>query len=264
MQRVTIKSSEEIELMREAGRRLGLVHQQIAGEIRAGMSTMDVNRIGEQLILDQGCIPSCKNYEGFPAAFCVSVNEEVVHGIPSDGRILAEGDIVSLDTVLSYKGYHADATRTIPVGKVSKAARLLIERTRESFFVGMRKAFAGRHLHEISRAIGDYAKGFGYGIVRDYCGHGIGADMHEDPEIPNYRQWRRGIKLKPGMTLAVEPMINMGTGNVVWAEGNDWTAMSADMSLSAHYENTVLITDGKPEILTITDDEREAGYLDLF
>ena len=256
--KVTIKSAEEIERMREAGRILAAVHQNLAKEIKPGMSTMDIDRLGEEMIRSYGCVPSFKNYCGYPASICVSVNEEVVHGIPADDRIIEEGDIVSLDAGVIYNGYHSDAARTIAVGEVSEEARLLIERTRQSFFEGMKMAEAGRHLHDISRAIGEYAESFGYGVVRDLCGHGIGSALHEEPEIPNFRQRRRRIKLRPGMTLAVEPMINIGTPEVLWEE-NEWTVVTEDMSLSAHYENTILITEGKPEILSLTEEEKAAG-----
>lgn len=254
---VTIKTPRELELMREAGRILAKVHEQLAKELRPGMSTYEIDRIGEELIRSFGCEPSFKNYCGYPASVCVSIDEEVVHGIPSKEKFIQEGDIVSLDTGVIYKGYHSDAARTHAVGEISEDARLLIERTRQSFFEGMKYATAGRHLHEISRAIGDYAESFGYGVVRDLCGHGIGTHLHEDPDIPNYRKLTRGIKLRPGMTLAVEPMINIGTAEVAWLD-DDWTVITRDMSMSAHYENTIIISEGKPEILTLTDSEREA------
>ena len=260
---VSIKSSQEIELMREAGRILATVHQELGKNIRPGMSTMDIDRLGEEMIRGYGCIPSFKNYCGYPASICVSVNDEVVHGIPSEKRLIQEGDIVSLDAGVIYKGYHSDAARTVAVGEISEEAKLLIERTRQSFFEGMKKAVAGNHLHDISAAIGDYAESFGYGVVRDLCGHGIGNHLHEDPEIPNFKQWRRGIKLRPGMTLAVEPMINLGTPDVAWMD-DEWTVVTEDGAPSAHYENTILITEGKPEILSLTEEEKAAGYLDLF
>ena len=202
--KVTIKSAEEIEKMRRAGEILAAVHQNLAREIKPGMSTLDIDRLGEEMIRGYGCIPSFKNYCGYPASICVSVNEEVVHGIPTDERIIKEGDIVSLDAGVIYEGYHSDAARTVAVGEVSEEAKLLIERTRQSFIEGMKKAVAGNHLYDISAAIGDYANQFGYGVVEDLCGHGIGSHLHEEPEIPNFRQsrFRRGIKLKPGMTLA--------------------------------------------------------------
>ena len=255
---VTIKSERELELMREAGKILAKVHTGLAKELHPGMTTLEIDRIGEEMIRSFGCIPSFKNYHGYPASVCVSINEEVVHGIPSKKRIIEAGDIVSLDIGVIYKGYHSDAARTHAVGEVSQEAKLLIERTRQSFFEGMNYAVAGKHLHEISRAIGDYAESFGYGVVRDLCGHGIGSQLHEDPEIPNFKQIRRGIKLRPGMTLAIEPMINMGTADVYWLD-DEWTVVTEDMSLSAHYENTIVITEGKPEILTLTEDEIEAG-----
>ena len=260
---VSIKSSQEIELMREAGRILASVHQELGKNIRPGMSTMDIDRLGEEMIRSYGCIPSFKNYCGYPASICVSVNDEVVHGIPSEKRLIQEGDIVSLDAGVIYKGYHSDAARTVAVGEISEEAKLLIERTRQSFFEGMKKAVAGNHLHDISAAIGDYAESFGYGVVRDLCGHGIGNHLHEDPEIPNFKQWRRGIKLRPGMTLAVEPMINLGTPDVAWMD-DEWTVVTEDGAPSAHYENTILIIEGKPEILSLTEEEKAAGYLDLF
>lgn len=261
--KITVKSAEEIALMRRAGEILAAVHQQLAKEIRPGMSTLDIDRLGEEMIRSYGCIPSFKNYCGYPASICVSVNEEVVHGIPTDKRIIEEGDIVSLDAGVIYKNYHSDAARTVAVGEVSREAQLLIERTRKSFFEGMKMAKAGKHLHDISGAIGSYAQSFGYGVVRDLCGHGIGSHLHEEPEIPNYKQWKRGPKLKAGMTLAVEPMINIGTSDVYWMD-DEWTVVTADRSLSAHYENTILITEGKPEILSLTEEEKAAGYLDLF
>ena len=255
---VTIKSERELELMREAGKILAKVHTGLAKELKVGMTTLEVDRLCEEMIRGFGCIPSFKNYHGYPASVCVSINEEVVHGIPSKKRIIRDGDIVSLDIGVIYKGYHSDAARTHAIGAVSEEAKLLIERTRQSFFEGMNYAVAGNHLHEISKAIGGYAESFGYGVVRDLCGHGIGSQLHEDPEIPNFKQLRRGIKLRPGMTLAIEPMINMGTADVYWLD-DDWTVVSADESLSAHYENTIVITEGKPEILTLTEDEIEAG-----
>ncbi|MDD7378566.1 MAG: type I methionyl aminopeptidase [Lachnospiraceae bacterium] len=252
---VTIKSAREIELMRAAGEILAKVHQNLGNELKPGMSTFEVDRLGEEMIRSYGCEPSFKNYQGYPASVCVSVNDEVVHGIPNKHHLLQEGDIVSLDIGVIYKGYHSDAARTHGIGEISQEAALLIERTRQSFFEGIKYAKAGNHLYEISGAIGDYAEGFGYGVVRDLVGHGIGTHLHEDPEIPNFRQLRRGIKLRSGMTLAIEPMINAGRPDVEWLD-DDWTVVSEDGSLSAHYENTVLITEGEPEILTLTEEEK--------
>ena len=247
---VSIKSAREIQLMREAGKRLELVHAKLAEYVKPGISTKDIDRYGEKLIRDMGCIPNFLNYNGYPASICVSVNDEVVHGIPCDEHILMEGDIVSLDAGLIYEGYHSDAARTHAVGKISPEAQQLIQVTKDSFFKGIEYAREGNHLHQISAAIGAYAESFGYGVVRDLVGHGIGTHLHEDPQIPNFAQRRRGIRLVSGMTLAIEPMINAGSYDVCWLD-DDWTVVTEDGSLSAHYENTVLITDGEPEILTL-------------
>lgn len=247
---VTIKSEREIELMRGAGRILAATHEELAKALKPGMSTLDIDRLGEEIIHGYGCIPSFKNYNGYPAAICVSVNDEVVHGIPCKERIIVDGDIVSLDAGVIYKGYHSDAARTHAVGEISPETAKLIEVTRQSFFEGIKFAKEGYHLNDISRAIGNYAQSFGYGVVRDLVGHGIGKNLHEDPEIPNFSMKRRGIKLQAGMTLAIEPMINIGTYDVVWLD-DDWTVVTKDGSLSAHYENTVLITTGEPEILSL-------------
>lgn len=247
---VSIKSKREIELMRESCRLLAIVHKAMEEAIKPGISTLDIDRLGEKLIRDMGCIPNFKNYHGYPASICVSVNDEVVHGIPSKHRILQEGDIVSLDAGLIYKGYHSDAARTHAVGKISPEAQKLIDVTKQSFFEGIKMAKAGNHLYDISNAIDAYVSQFGYGIVRDLVGHGIGTQLHEDPQIPNFAQKKRGIRLEPGMTLAIEPMINIGRADVEWLD-DDWTVVTEDGSLSAHYENTILITDGEPEILTL-------------
>lgn len=247
---ITIKSAREIELMRESCRLLAIVHKELEEAIKPGMSTMDIDVMGDKLIRKLGGIPNFKDYQGYPASICTSVNNEVVHGIPSKQRILQEGDIISLDAGLIYKGYHSDAARTHGVGRISAEAKRLIEVTKQSFFEGVKMAKAGGHLHDISNAIDAYVSGFGFGIVRDLVGHGIGTSLHEDPQIPNFAQKRRGPKLAAGMTLAVEPMINMGRADVEWL-GDDWTVVTADGSLSAHYENTILITDGEPEILTL-------------
>ena len=253
---VTIKSAREIELMREAGRLLEIVHKELADAIRPGISTYELDKLGEKVIRSFGCEPNFLNYNGYPASFCISVNDEVVHGIPYKEKILHEVDIVSIDAGLIYKGMHSDAARTYGVGKISPEAQKLIDVTRESFFRGIELAKAGHRLHEISGAIGDYAESFGYGVVRDLVGHGIGHALHEDPQIPNFRQKSRGIRLVPGMTLAIEPMINAGRADVEWLD-DDWTVVTEDGSLSAHYENTVLITEGEPEILTLSEGSPE-------
>ena len=254
---IEIKSAREIELMTEAGRILEIVHKELGKALRPGMSTLEIDRLGEEIIRSYGCIPSFLNYNGYPASICVSVNEEVVHGIPSDKRFLKEGDIVSLDAGVIYKGYHSDAARTHGIGEISKDAEKLMRVTKECFFEGIKYAREGNHLFDISRAIGTYAESFGYGVVRDLCGHGIGTKLHEEPQIPNYVMKRRGVTLKAGMTLAIEPMINLGTWEVDWLS-DDWTVVSRDHSLSAHYENTVLITDGEPKLLTLTESGGQA------
>ena len=221
---VAIKSEREIELMRQAGRFLALTHLELEKVIKPGMSTKDVDRIAEETIRSYGCIPTSLNYNGFPGSACVSLNDEIIHGIPSDKRIIRDGDIVSLDITLSYKGYQSDAARTLAVGNVSKEALQLIEVTKQSFYEGLKYAKAGNHINDIGKAVQAYVEQFGYGVVRDFVGHGIGKEMHESPEVPNFDTGRRGMKLKPGMTITIEPMINAGT---------------------------ILITSGEPEILSI-------------
>ena len=248
---IIIKNQQQIELIRESCRRLAFVHQELEQFIKPGISSKEIDIKGDQLIRKMGGIPNFLHYNGYPASICVSVNDEVVHGIPDKHHILQEGDIVSLDAGMIYKGYHSDAARTHGVGQISEEARKLIEVTKESFFAGMKAAVAGNHLYDISNAIANYIKPYGYGIVRDLVGHGVGTKLHEDPQIPNFAQIKRGPRLRPGMTLAVEPMVNMGRADVVWLD-DDWTVVTEDGSLSAHYENTILITeDGEPEILTL-------------
>lgn len=248
---VTVKTTHEIELMRESNHRLEKVHDALAEMIRPGISTWEIDQEARRLIKEMEGIPNFLNYEGYPAAVCTSVNEEVVHGIPSKKRILKEGDIISLDCGLIYKGYHSDAARTHAVGKIADSEKRLMEVTKASFFEGIKYAKAGHHLHEISAAIGDYCESRGYGVVRDLVGHGIGTSMHEDPQVPNFRQKSRGMRLVPGMTLAIEPMITEGTWEVEWLD-DGWTVVTADGKPAAHYENTILITDGEPEILSLT------------
>ena len=247
---IIIKEPHEIELMREAGKRLAHVHNELAQIVKAGMCTKEIDEAGERLIRQAGCEPSFLGYEGYPASICVSINEEVVHGIPSDDRYVEEGDIVSLDAGVIWKGYQSDAARTHIIGSVPDEVKKLVEVTEQSFFEGIKKAVAGNHLYDISNAISAYIKPYGYGIVRQLTGHGIGKDMHEAPEIPNFRKLSKGPLLKPGMTLAIEPMVNLGTWKVGILE-DDWTIVTLDQEVSAHYENTVLITDGEPEILSL-------------
>ena len=247
---ISIKTAREIEKMRRAGELLEKVHDELGRAIHPGMSTWEINKLGEEMIRSFGCTPNFLNYNGYPASICVSVNEEVVHGIPSKKRILKEGDIVSLDAGLIYEGYHSDAARTWAVGNVSPEAQKLMDVTKQCFYEGIKFAKAGNHLNDISTAIQAYAEKFGYGVVRDLVGHGIGTHLHEDPEVPNFATKRKGILLQPGMTLAIEPMINAGTPDVIWMD-DDWTVVTADHALSAHYENTILITEGEPEILSL-------------
>ena len=248
---VIIKSQREIELMREAGKILAEVHDRLAEMIAPGITSLDIDKKGEELIRKAGCIPSFKGYAGYPASICVSINDEVVHGIPTEEHHLFEGDIVSLDAGVIYKGYQSDAARTHGVGEIDPESKRLIEVTKESFFRGIEFARAGNHLYDISAAIQRHVESHGYSVVRDLVGHGIGKEMHEEPEIPNFKpRFGKGIRLKPGMTLAIEPMVNAG-GYEVWILEDDWTVVTQDGSNAAHYENTILITDGDPEILSL-------------
>jgi methionyl aminopeptidase len=249
---ITIKSAREIELMRESNRLLCEMHNELAKLIKPGISTMDLDRAAAAFIKDCGCVSNFLDYEGYPGNICCSINEEVVHGIPREDRILKEGDIISIDAGMIYKGYNSDAARTHCVGEVAPEVKQLVDETRNSFFEGIKFATAGNHLYDISNAIADYIEQFGYGIVRELVGHGIGTELHEEPQIPNFHMKRKGPKLETGMTLAVEPMIALGRGDVEWL-GDDWTVVTEDRSPAAHYENTILITDGAPEILSLVD-----------
>ena len=247
---VIVKSAREIELMREAGVFLAKAHNEIEKILHEGMSTWEVNKKADEIIRSFGCIPSFLNYGGFPASICVSINDEIIHGIPSKKRILKDGDIVSIDAGVIWKGYQSDAARTHAIGEVKPEVKKLLEVTRQSFFEGIKNAKAGNHLNDICSAIENYVKPFGYGIVREYVGHGIGRNLHEDPDVPNYNMKRKGIKLVAGMTFAIEPMINLGTHKVEVLD-DDWTVVTKDSLPSAHYENTILITDSEPEILSL-------------
>ena len=220
--------------------------------VKPGVTTQEIDKAVHHFIRSQGAEPSFLNYNGYPASCCISVNDEIIHGIPG-GRVLREGDIVSIDVGAKYKGYNGDCAGTFPCGKCSDEALKLIEVTRQSFFEGIKFAKEGYRISDIGHAIQEYAESFGYGVVRDYVGHGVGAKLHEPPEIPKYGKPGHGPRLARGMTIAVEPMINIG-GIEVRVLDNDWTVVTADGSLSAHYENSLLITDGEPEILTIADD----------
>lgn len=247
---INIKSEKEIELMRESGRILANVLEELQSLVRPGISTLDIDKKCAEIIKGYDCTPSFLNYNGYPASVCISVNSEVVHGIPKKDRILRNGDIVSLDCGVIYQGFHSDAARTVAVGEISKEAQRLIEVTEQSFYEGIKFAKVGYHLHEISEAIQKYVEAHGFSVVRDLVGHGVGRALHEEPQIPNFAQKRRGPKLEAGMTLAIEPMVNAGRYDVYW-EDDDWTVVTEDGSLSAHYENTVLITNGEPELFTL-------------
>ena len=248
---IRIKSEGEIERMRIAGRYLSEVLDELLASVRVGWTTAQVNDLGDKLIRSKGCVPNFLHYEGFPASFCVSLNDEVVHGIPSKKRVIREGDMLSIDGGLIYQGMHSDAARSIIMGEGTPELRRLLRVTQESFFKGIEKAREGNYLHDISNAIADHVEPYGYGIVQDLTGHGIGRNLHEEPEVPNFRQRSRGVKLKAGMTLAIEPMINMGGWEVDFSQEDGWTCTTRDHSISAHYENTILITEGAPEILTL-------------
>lgn len=247
---IIIKSPDEIELMRKSGQVTKQVLEELADFIRPGISTQDVNGFVEDIITGHGMYPTFKGYSGFPAGACVSVNEEVVHGIPDKARILNEGDIVSVDVGSTYKGYVSDAARTYAVGKISDTAQKLIDTTRESFFAGLEFCKVGYRLSDIGHAIQERAEADGFSVIRDFVGHGVGQNLHEDPQIPNYGKPGRGPRLAPGMVFAIEPMICEGTYEVRTLK-NNWTVVTKDGKLSAHYENTVVITDGEPQLLTI-------------
>lgn len=249
---IIVKSSREIDAMRRAGKITAGARTIARQAIRAGVTTGEIDREVRRFITKSGATPSFLNYGGFPASACVSVNEEVVHGIPG-GRIIRNGDIVSVDVGAKIDGFHGDCAGTYPCGEVSPEAKKLMEVTRASFFEGIKYARAGNRISDIGHAVQEYCESFGYSLVRDYVGHGIGADMHEEPEVPNFGQPGHGPRLVRGMTIAVEPMVNIGTWRVR-VLSNGWTAVTADGSLSSHYENTILITDGEPEILTYADD----------
>lgn len=249
---ISIKSEREIELMKEAGRILAITHEELRKAIKPGITTYDIDKLGEEVIRSYGCTPSFLNYNGYPASICVSVNDEVVHGIPAKDRYLKDGDIVSLDAGVIYKGYHSDSARTYGVGDISKDDEQLIKVTKQCFFEALKVSVAGNHIRDIGRAVERYALSFGYGVVDALVGHGVGSNLHEDPEVPNFETARRGPKLKKGMTIAIEPMITAGDYEVEWLS-DEWTVVTRDGSNAAHYENTILITDGEPVILSRAD-----------
>ena len=249
---IALRSPREIELMRRAGR-ITAQARKLAGEmVRPGVTTKEIDKAVEKFIRSQGAVPSFLNYQGYPASVCLSVNDEVIHGIPGK-RKLEEGDLVSVDVGAYIGGFHGDCAATFPCGKVSDEAAKLIKVTRQSFFEGIRFARPGYRVSDVSHGVQSYVEQFGFSVVRDYVGHGVGVQLHEAPEVPNYGEPGHGPRLMAGMTIAVEPMVNMGDWQVkVLSDG--WTVKSRDGSLSAHYENTILITEGDPEILTACED----------
>lgn len=245
---IITKNKREIELMKEAGRIVALVHQKMADVIKPGITTLELDAIAEKIIVENGAKPSFKNYGGFPASICTSINEEIVHGIPSN-RVLKEGDIISVDVGACYKGYHGDSAWTYAVGEVSDEAKRVMEATKGSLFAGLAFAKSGNRLSDISHAVEVYLNEHGCTTPLEYTGHGVGSALHEDPAVPNYGAPGRGPRLKTGMTIAVEPMGHAGKADIRILE-DDWTAITADGSLAAHYEHTVVITDDGYEILT--------------
>ncbi|EKP94869.1 type I methionyl aminopeptidase [Thermaerobacter subterraneus] len=246
---IELKSEREIRYMREAGRIVAAVLRELAAALRPGITTAELDRLAERLIREAGAEPAFKGYQGFPASICTSINDEVVHGIPSPHRVIREGDLVSIDVGARYHGYYGDSAATFAVGEASPEARRLLEVTRESLARGIAAARAGNRLGDIGYAVQEYVEAAGFSVVRDYAGHGIGRAMHEDPQVPNYGQPGTGLRLRPGLVIAIEPMVNAG-GHAVRTDPDGWTVRTADGSLSAHFEHTVLITAGGPEVLT--------------
>ena len=254
---VTIKSEKEIKLMKEVCKLTGLVYNEIEKFIKPGISTMELDKFAEKIIKENGGIPAQKGYPSgikgvpaFPATLCISINDEVIHGIPSSKKIIKDGDIVSIDLVVYKNGFNGDAARTYIVGKTTEEAEKLVKVTKDAFFEGIKYAVKGNRIGDISHAIGEFVEKSGYNVVREFQGHGIGREMHEEPGIPNYGKAGRGIRLEPGMTLAIEPMVIAGKKDI-YQDYDGWTILTQDGSLSAHYENTILITEKEPEILTL-------------
>jgi len=245
---IPLKSQKELQMLRRSGRILSLVMRKVAGIIKPGITTLDIDRISEELIIKEKAVPAFKGYKGFPAAACVSVNEEIVHGIPGP-RVLLEGDIVSIDLGVNYRGYFSDAAVTLPVGRIEGSRKKLIETAKEALDIGVSLAWPGNNLSDISWGIQDFVEGRGFSVVRQFVGHGIGKALHEEPEVPNFGKAHSGPQLKSGMVLAIEPMINLGSWECRITD-NGWTAVTSDGSCSAHFEHTVAITDKGPEILT--------------
>ncbi len=251
---IITKSSREIALMKEAGRVVGLVFKTLEAQIKPGMSTLDIDSIVEKTMLENGCIPAEKGYYGYPASACVSVNDTLIHGIPSNKIIIREGDIVSVDIVATYKGYSADACRTFKVGTLTERAHRIVDITKQAFFEALKAVKVGNHIGDISETIQKFVESHGYNVVREYTGHGIGAHMHEDPSIPNYGKAGTGPLITPNIALCIEPMVLEGRKDVRTL-GDGWTVKSKDGKLTAHYENTVIVTNDGYEIITMYEGE---------
>jgi methionyl aminopeptidase len=254
---VHLKTDEEVQRIRESARILGQAHGEVARLIKPGVMTKTLDRVAEEFIRDHGGVPSFKNYNGFPSSLCISVNEVVVHGFPGD-YALKEADIISVDCGVYYQGYHSDSAYTYPLPGVAAETLLLLERTCDALYLGIKQAKAGNRMGDVSHAIQSYVESFGYGVVRELVGHGIGKKLHEDPEVPNFGKRGKGVKLVAGMVFAIEPMINLGTRQVV-QERDGWTIRTADRKASAHFEHTVAILEGGTEILT-THEYIEKNY----
>ncbi len=246
---ITIKSEREIELLRQAGKIVYETHKYLRPYIKEGVTTKELDQLGEAFIKSQGATPSFKGYEGFPCALCISVNEEVVHGIPNDYR-LKNGDIVSIDIGACYKGYHGDSAWTYPVGKISKEYQDLLENTEKALYEGLKAIHKDGHIGDIGEAVESYALKHHLGVVKELVGHGVGTSVHEDPDVPNYGKRGTGPRLRKGMVIAVEPMLTLGSPAVYVDSDNDWTVITEDNQASAHFEHTVVITDDGCEILT--------------
>lgn len=251
---ISIKSEREIELMREAGMMVSKTHQYLKQFIKPGITTKKLDQLAEKYIRDMGGIPTCKGYEGFPASLCTSVNDEVVHGIPGN-RKLKDGDIITIDMVIDYKGYQGDAAWTYAVGEISEEKKYLMEHTEKALYEGIKQVKPGNRIGDISCAVQEYAESHNLGVVKELVGHGIGREMHEDPEVPNYGIKNTGPRLKEGMVICIEPMLNLGTADICILD-DDWTIVTEDEMPAAHYEHTVLVTKDGYEILTPRLDEK--------
>ncbi len=245
---ITLKSKREIELLKEAGHIVYLTHQYLRPHIKAGIKTKELDRLAEEFIRSKGATPSFKGYEGFPSTLCISINDEVVHGFPSD-RVLQDGDIISIDIGACYKGYHGDSAWTYTVGEVSDDAKYLLEHTEKALYEGIKQAKVGNRIGDISYAVEKYATEHNLGVVKELVGHGVGTSVHEAPDVPNYGTKGTGPKIRDGMVIAIEPMLTLGSPDI-YIEDNDWTVKTADSSLSAHFEHTIGVTNDGVIILT--------------